>query len=74
MKPGDLVRSMRYRQMGIIIEIFDDLNKENPWVRVLFTHPSRTYQWCKMDGLLPTKKEENLSPPLSDALNKSGSL
>jgi len=74
MKPGDLVQSTRYGQMGIIVEIFDDLNKDNPWVRVLFTHPVQTYQWCKMDGLILTKKGENLSPPLSGALNKSGSL
>ena len=74
MKPGDLVRSARYGQIGIVIEIFDDLNKDNPWIRVLFTHPTQTYQWCKMDGLFPTKKGENLSSPLSGALNTSGSL
>tara|TARA_B100000029_G_scaffold311698_1_gene304236 strand:- start:82352 stop:82579 length:228 start_codon:yes stop_codon:yes gene_type:complete len=75
MKLGDLVKSTRYGQMGIVVEIFDDLNKSNPWVRVLFTHPVQTYQWCKLDGLIPTtKKEENLSSPLSGALNKSGSL
>tara|TARA_R100001244_G_scaffold131732_1_gene105603 strand:- start:302 stop:526 length:225 start_codon:yes stop_codon:yes gene_type:complete len=74
MKPGDLVQSTRYGQIGIIIEIFDDLNKDNPWVRVLFTHPTQTYQWCKMNSLIFTKKEEDLSPPLSGVRNKSGSL
>ena len=74
MKPGDLVRSERYNQIGIVIEIFDDLNKDNPWVRVLFTHPTQAYQWCKMSGLLPPKKGENLTSPLSGAVNISGSL
>jgi hypothetical protein len=74
MKPGDLVQSARYGQIGIIIEIFDDLDKDNPWVRVLFTHPTQTYQWCKMGSLIFTKKEENPSPPLSGAHKKSGSL
>jgi len=47
--------------MGIIVEIFDDLGKEDPWVRILFTHPVETYQWVKKKGLLVvtenTKKE-----------------
>jgi hypothetical protein len=74
MKPGDLVRSTRYGRMGIVVEIFDDLNKDNPWVRVLFTYPAQTYQWCKMSGLLPPIKGENVSSPLSGALKISGSL
>ena len=37
--------------MGVVIEIFSDLDPKNPWVRVLFTHPKETYQWCKLSGL-----------------------
>ena len=51
MKTGDLVKSNRYKAIGIVVEIFDDLSTENPWVRVLFTHPRETYQWCKKNGL-----------------------
>ena len=51
MKPGDLVRSKKFKSIGIVMEIFRDLDEENPWVRVLFTHPKRTYRWCKINGL-----------------------
>ena len=44
--------------MGIITEIFDDLDKENPWIRVLFTHPTKTYQWCKKSGLTKLDKKD----------------
>jgi len=27
------------------------LGDDNPWIRVLFTHPVETYQWCKMSSL-----------------------
>jgi len=57
-QPGDLVRSVKFKSIGIITEIFDDLDKENPWVRVLFTHPTRTYQWCKKSGLTKLAKED----------------
>jgi hypothetical protein len=52
-KLGDLVKTTKNdKTIGIIVEIFDDLAKDNPWVRVLFTHPQETYQWVKMNGLL----------------------
>ena len=57
MKPGDLVKSKKFNSMGVIVEIFSDLDSKNPWVRVLFTHPKETYQWCKESGLELLKKE-----------------
>jgi hypothetical protein len=51
MKQGDLVKSLKFNSMGVVVEIFSDLDPKNPWVRVLFTHPSETYQWCKLSGL-----------------------
>jgi hypothetical protein len=51
-KPGDLVKAIkRNNSIGIVTEVFSDLSSENPWVRVLFTHPSKTYRWVKEDGL-----------------------
>jgi hypothetical protein len=60
MKPGDLVKSKKFNSMGVVVEVFDDLDPNNPWIRVLFTHPSETYQWCKLSGLelLKAKKEK----------------
>tara|TARA_R100000008_G_scaffold36391_1_gene20738 strand:+ start:1467 stop:1676 length:210 start_codon:yes stop_codon:yes gene_type:complete len=53
-KPGDLVKLKKasFSSIGIVVEIFDDINKVEPWVRVLFTHPVETYQWVKMSGLM----------------------
>jgi len=51
MKPGDLVRVSKHGRIGIVTEIFNDLNPKEPWIRVLFTHPTQTYQWCKIAGL-----------------------
>lgn len=47
------------KQMGVIVEIFSDLDPKNPWVRVLFTNPVETYQWCRAGGLevVSTKEE-----------------
>tara|TARA_Y100000310_G_C20672253_1_gene810913 strand:- start:1236 stop:1406 length:171 start_codon:yes stop_codon:yes gene_type:complete len=56
--------------MGIVTEVFDDISKDNPWVRVLFTHPAKTYQWCKMSSL---EKVAGDKGPLTDT-KKSGSL
>ena len=61
--------------MGIVVEIFDDLDAANPWIRVLFTHPDQTYQWCKVEGLeIVAKKEGDDCPPPVSAKNQSGSL
>lgn len=71
MKPGDLVKSKKHHHsMGIVTEVFDDISKDNPWVRVLFTHPAKTYQWCKMSSL---EKVAGDKGPLTDT-KKSGSL
>tara|TARA_Y100000034_G_C6735029_1_gene325890 strand:+ start:565 stop:777 length:213 start_codon:yes stop_codon:yes gene_type:complete len=59
-KPGDLVKAKKHGAMGIVTEIFADLNSDDPWIRVLFTHPSQTYQWCKMKGLEVMKRKEEL--------------
>jgi len=58
MKPGDLVKSVQYRRIGIITEIFEDLDSSNPWIRVLFTHPVETYQWCKMSALVLVSEQK----------------
>ena len=64
MEIGDLVESLRFKRMGIVVEIFDDLDPSNPWIRVLFTHPEETYQWCKKQGLvLISKKKGPTGPP-----------
>jgi len=59
MVPGDLVRSIKFNAIGIVVEIFSDLDPNNPWVRVLFTHPKETYQWCRVSGLELMKKKED---------------
>tara|TARA_Y100000310_G_C20386977_1_gene670905 strand:- start:32 stop:184 length:153 start_codon:yes stop_codon:yes gene_type:complete len=43
--------------MGIVVEIFGDLDEANPWIRVLFTHPVETYQWVKLSGLALVTEE-----------------
>jgi len=54
--------------MGIVVEIFDDLGKENPWIRVLFTSPTETYQWCKLQGLTLVAEEKKDKDPASGSL------
>ena len=72
MKIGDLVRVYKHGAIGVITEVFDDLNPRDPWVRVAFAQPSHTYQWCKQ-SLLEVIKEGGREDPLPGALN-SGSL
>jgi hypothetical protein len=48
---GVLVRARKGSRMGIVVEIFGDLNPKDPWVRVCWTHPKDTYEWCKLAGL-----------------------
>ena len=74
MEPGDLVKSVKFNSIGIITEIFGDLDPDNPWIRVLFTHPLETYQWCKKDGLLLVSKKREGLGPLVRGTNESGSL
>jgi hypothetical protein len=59
MKRGDLVKSIKFNSIGVIIEVFSDLDPKNPWVRVLFTHPKETYQWCRVNGLELVKKKND---------------
>ena len=74
-KTGDLVRIYKHGAIGIVTEVFADLNPDDPWIRVLFTHPTQSYQWCKGTGLEVLKKEEGQQVPLLDAIaNESGSL
>lgn len=65
MEPGDLVKSKKHKAMGIVIDVFGDLDPENRWVRVLFSGPPKTSQWCKEQTLTVVSKSD--SP-------KSGSL
>ena len=51
MKPGDLVTDKKRRRMGIVVEIFGDLDPSNPWVRVRWTIPFEGSEWCKGAGL-----------------------
>jgi hypothetical protein len=62
-KPGDLVRIHKHGAIGIVTEIFADLNPKEPWIRVVFTHPQQTYQWCKQSGL-ELINERGLKDPL----------
>ena len=63
MKRGDLVKAIKFKDsIGVVVEIFEDLNKKDPWVRVMFTHPSETYQWVKRSGLLLVKQEKEGDP------------
>ena len=64
MKIGDLVRIAKHGAIGVVTEIFDDLNPQDPWIRVAFTHPSHTYQWCKQSGLERIKEGDPKGPPL----------
>ena len=63
----------KHGAIGVVTEIFGDLNPEDPWIRVAFTHPAHTYQWCKQSGLEIIKERGQNDPPLSGA-NSSGSL
>ena len=78
MKTGDLVKEGRVEAIGIVVDVFGDLDPGNPWVRVLFTHPVQTYRWCKMSALTVVKEKEGglTDPPLSSAeiASTSGSL
>ena len=76
MKQGDLVKSSRLNSIGIVMEVFDDLDPANPWIRVRFTHPRESEQWCKKDTLAVIQKNEGglLDPPHYGAIGGSGSL
>ena len=63
MKLGDLVKSTKnVGTIGIVVEIFEDLGEADPWIRVLFTHPTETYQWVKRTGLVLAAEEDKEEP------------
>lgn len=70
-KVGDLVRVYRHGAIGIVADIFDDLDPKNPWARVIFTHPKQSYQWCKVHGLEVIKKGDPKDPLCDDKLTGS---
>jgi rRNA processing protein Gar1 len=67
MKLGDLVTDKKRMRIGIVIEIFGDLDPNNPWIRVRWTAPFSGSEWCKgvglqlvgsdMTGSFPSKKQ-----------------
>jgi len=66
MEVGDLVRWFKTNQIGIILDIFGDLDPEDPWVRVMFQKENQqTFQWCKISSLEPIKKEGAETDPSS---------
>ena len=66
MEVGDLVRWFKTDQIGIILDIFGDLDPEDPWVRVMFQKENQqTFQWCKISSLKPIKKEGAETDPSS---------
>jgi len=75
-KYGDLVRSSRLNSIGVVVDIFGDLDPTNPWIKVHFTHPSQGYQWCKIETLTLVEKKggDQNDPPLYGTSGGSGSL
>ena len=66
MKVGDLVRWSKTDQIGIVLDIFGDLDPDDPWVRVMFQRTDQqTFQWCKMSWLSLVTKEGAETDPLS---------
>jgi len=59
MVEGDLVKSIKFKSIGIVVDVFGDLDPDNPWIRVHFTYPSSSYQWFKLNGLELIKKKED---------------
>ncbi|HIB02059.1 MAG TPA: hypothetical protein EYO31_09450 [Phycisphaerales bacterium] len=51
MKTGDLVKPKKGKRIGIITDVFGDLDPDNPWIRVRWTAPYEGSEWCKMSGL-----------------------
>jgi mannose/cellobiose epimerase-like protein (N-acyl-D-glucosamine 2-epimerase family) len=60
MEIGDLVRSNKFdNKVGVIVEIFGDLDPENPWVRIRWTSPNHSFEWCKQEGLEIISKKKD---------------
>ena len=56
--PGDLVKDKRGVRLGIIVEIFGDLNPKDAWVRVRWTTSDNSFEWCKQSGLIPINNQD----------------
>jgi len=57
MKVGDLVIWGYTGQIGVILDIFGDLDPVSPWYRVAFSQQdTTTFQWCKEGALTMIKK------------------
>jgi mannose/cellobiose epimerase-like protein (N-acyl-D-glucosamine 2-epimerase family) len=53
MQIGDLVRSKKFpEKVGVVVDIFKDLDPEKPWIRIRWTSPGHSYEWCKQPGLI----------------------
>ncbi len=66
MAVGDLVRWSKTNLIGIVVEIFGDLDPDNPWIRVMFRKGSnQTARWCKLTALELIQKEGAKIDPLS---------
>ncbi len=66
MKVGDLVRWSKTDQIGIVLDIFGDLDTDDPWVRVMLQRTDQqTFQWGKISSLDPIKKEGAETDPSS---------
>jgi|TARA_Y100000310_G_scaffold328205_1_gene395940 hypothetical protein len=53
MKIGDLVTHHKdTSRMGCVIDIFADLDEEDPWIRIRWTMPVETWEWSKRSGLV----------------------
>jgi hypothetical protein len=51
-------------QIGIVLDIFGDLDPQDPWIRVVFQKgDQQTFQWCKITNLEVIKKEGAVSDP-----------
>jgi hypothetical protein len=50
--------------MGIVVDIFDDLDANHPWIRVHFTtgRAAGSKQWCKTSALQIIKKGDAEAP------------
>jgi|TARA_R100000458_G_C8181199_1_gene178195 rRNA processing protein Gar1 len=66
---GDLVRLKKSNKIGVVIEIFGDLDPSNPWVRVAFK--ANTHQWCKSSGLEIIKEGAGVDPLSIGNINDS---
>lgn len=67
LKIGSLVCfKKKDEHIGIVVEVFGDLDPSDPWVKILFTHPKQGNQWCKMSVLreVTNKKGDPEGSPL----------